>query len=338
MDAIGEIATFSAKVILVTLATLLITAAMGRVVAMRRQRGERLTVKRLNSRFEELAEPLYHATLPPRIYRKFRKNRTRVEQLVRFSDRPRVWVLTFEGDTAASQVSALRDEVTAVLMVCREGDEALLRVTSPGGTVVGYGLAASQVERLKRAGLRVTVSIDTVAASGGYMMACVADHIIAAPFAAVGSIGVVAMIPNVRRLLDDKGVQVHEFTAGRYKRTVTPFSEPDDERREKLTEQLEDAHRLFKSHVSTWRPALDVDAVATGEHWYGSRALELGLVDEIRTSDDWLLARAPEAELLQLRYEQNLSPFDQLSAAVAAGVRAVTPGRSLHDTMRPPYV
>ena len=108
--------------------------------------------------------------------------------------KPRVYVLDFKGSMDAHEVASLREEVTAVLAVATPQDQVVVRLESPGGVVHGYGLAASQLQRLREKQIPLTVAVDKVAASGGYMMACVADKIVAAPFSIIGSIGVVARI------------------------------------------------------------------------------------------------------------------------------------------------
>lgn len=131
--------------------------------------------------------------------------------------------------------------------------------------------------------------IDQVAASGGYMMSAVAHKIIAAPFAIVGSIGVVGTIPNIRELLEKNGINVEMHTSGEYKRTLTTVGVNTEEGRNKFKQDLESIHQLFKKHILVYRPSLDIDKVATGEYWFGKDALELGLVDKIQTYDDYLI-------------------------------------------------
>ena len=179
----------------------------------------------------------------------------------------RLFLIDFKGSMDAKEVSSLREEVSAVLMMANSDDEVLVRVESGGGVVHGYGLAASQLQRLRDRGLFLTVSIDKVAASGGYMMACVAQKIIAAPFAIVGSIGVVAQLPNFNRLLKKHDVDIELHTAGEFKRTLTLFGENDDKARQKFKEELETVHQQFKQFVSEHRPRIDIDQIATGEHW-----------------------------------------------------------------------
>ncbi|BFU59899.1 MULTISPECIES: protease SohB [Rodentibacter] len=208
--------------------------------------------------------------------------------------KPCVYVLDFKGDISASQTTALREEISAIINVAKSDDEVLLRLESPGGVVHGYGLAASQLARLKQKGIKLTVSVDKVAASGGYMMACVADKIISAPFAIIGSIGVVAQIPNIHRLLKKHDVDVDVMTAGEFKRTVTVLGENTEKGKQKFQQELEETHSLFKQFVSQNRPHLDIDKIATGEHWFGSQALDLHLVDGISTSDDLLLEAIKE--------------------------------------------
>ncbi|MGB3383965.1 protease SohB [Marinomonas sp.] len=216
----------------------------------------------------------------------------------------RLYVLDFDGDIKASAVTTIREEITAVLSVARPEDEVVVRLESGGGVVHGYGLAASQLQRVKEANIPLTVCVDKVAASGGYMMACVADKIIAAPFAILGSIGVVAQVPNVHRLLDKGLIDVELHTAGRYKRTLTMLGKNTDEGREKFKQDLEDTHVLFKEFVSSQRPILDIDAIATGDTWYGSEALENKLVDAVMTSDSYLVSHYENADVVQVAFKQ----------------------------------
>jgi serine protease SohB len=233
---------------------------------------------------------------------KARKKQLKVERGGGSPRKRRVFVVSFHGDIRGSAVASLREEVTAILTVAEAGDEVIVRLESGGGLVHAYGLAASQLLRIKAKGLRLIVAVDKVAASGGYMMACVADRVLAAPFAVVGSIGVVSQIPNFHRLLQKNDIDFEQFTAGEYKRTVTVFGENTDAGREKFRAEIEDTHRLFKEFVSEHRKGLDMVQVATGEHWFGARALELNLVDELRTSDDYLLEASNTADLYEVSF------------------------------------
>ncbi|MCL4126192.1 UNVERIFIED_CONTAM: hypothetical protein GTU68_013852 [Idotea baltica] len=218
--------------------------------------------------------------------------------------KPKLFVLEFDGDIKATEVSTMRDEVTALLSVAEPQDEVLMKLDNSGGIVHEHGLAASQLQRIKDAKLNFTVSVDKVAASGGYMMACVADKIVAAPFAILGSIGVLAQLPNFNRLLDKAGVDFEQHTAGEYKRTVTMFGKNTDKEREKLKIDLQETHTLFRDFVAEHRPKLDMEKVATGEHWYGTQALELNLVDEIKTSDEFLIDALDSYDIYQIEMQQ----------------------------------
>ena len=218
------------------------------------------------------------------------------------------------------EVTSLREEISAVLAVASAQDEVLLRLESPGGVVHGYGLAASQLERLRKGGIRLTVAVDKVAASGGYMMACVADRIVAAPFAIIGSIGVVAQIPNFHRLLKKNDIDVELHTAGQFKRTLTLFGENTEQGREKFREDLNETHELFKRFVHEQRPSLDIDSVATGEHWFGSQAKEKGLIDAIGTSDDLLIAELDNHEVIAVRYSRRKRLMDRFTGSAAESV------------------
>lgn len=217
----------------------------------------------------------------------------------------RLFVLNFNGDMMAHEVNSLRREIDAVISLANpEKDEVLLKLESPGGVVHGYGLAASQLQRLRDRNIHLTAAVDKVAASGGYMMACVANKIVSAPFAVIGSVGVVAQVPNIHRLLKKHDIDVDVMTAGEYKRTVTLVGENTEKGKQKFQQELEETHSLFKQFVAQHRPQLDIEQVATGEHWFGQQAIELNLVDEIATSDDLLLNAMKEKEVIELKYKE----------------------------------
>jgi serine protease SohB len=274
----------------------------------------------LNRRFENAADAVNVAMAGKRAKKEAKarsKERKREEKERAKEDlpRPRLFVLDFKGDLRASAAASLREEVTAVLAVANDRDQVLLRLENPGGTVHEHGFAASQLMRIKQRKLRLLIAVDKVAASGGYLMACVADHVLAAPFAIIGSVGVIAQLPNFHRLLEEHGVDFEQLTAGRYKRTLTLFGKNTDEGREKLRQEIEDVHELFKAQIREYRPQVDVEQIATGEHWYGLRALELKLVDELRTSDDLLVEAAKERDLYHISFKRKRSLPERILAS-----------------------
>ncbi|EMI5489210.1 protease SohB [Providencia stuartii] len=234
--------------------------------------------------------------------------------------KPCLYVLDFKGSMDAREVSSLREEISAVLAVADQQDEVLLRLESPGGVVHGYGLAASQLSRLKEKNIPLTVAVDKVAASGGYMMACIATKIVAAPFAILGSIGVVAQVPNIHRLLKKHDVDVELHTAGEYKRTLTMLGENTEQGRKKFVENLNETHDLFKQFVHQNRPSLDIDSVATGEYWYGTQALDKGLIDELGVSDDIIIASIDTKEIVGIRYTQSKKMLERFTSSVSENV------------------
>lgn len=302
MMFLHEYGLFLAKVITIVIALLIVIGAVAAMRTRSRPR-ERLELRRLNRRYREMLKRIESELAPRRSpWRiKARRRAARQDERKHAADRPRLFILDFHGDLRASATESLREEVSAVLTAARPEDKVLLRLESAGGLVHNYGLAASQLIRLRERRIHLTVSIDRVAASGGYLMACVADHLIAAPFAIVGSVGVVAQVPNFHRVLKRHEVDFELHTAGEFKRTLTLFGENTDAARAKFREELEEVHQLFKNYIARYRPTIDVDRIATGEYWLGERARELGLVDEIGTSDDFVLARLETTELISLR-------------------------------------
>ncbi|ADC72250.1 peptidase S49 [Thioalkalivibrio sp. K90mix] len=325
MELLQEYGLFFAKLVTALVVVLIFVSAVAGVVAKSRERRpDRLTVRKLNDRYRRMEKTIRHAVegsanWRARLRKKLGWQRGDSSSGERDAgeasgsdapadesvdkERPRVYVLRFTGDIRASSVDSLREEITAILTLARpEQDRVIVCLESPGGLVPSYGLAASQLARLREKGLDLTVAVDRVAASGGYMMAAVADRIVAAPFAVLGSIGVVAQIPNLHRWLERHDIDVELLTAGEYKRTLTVLGENTDEGRRKFREQLDEAHDQFKTFLSRYRPSLDLEKVATGEHWYGEQAHQLGLADELRTSDDLLLETSREADLFEITY------------------------------------
>ncbi|MEO4174779.1 protease SohB [Acinetobacter pittii] len=248
------------------------------------------------------------------------------ETKIRRKNNQKIFVLDFKGDIQASAVENLREEITLILATAKAGrDRIVVRLESPGGMVHGYGLAAAQLVRLRDAGFHLTICVDKVAASGGYMMACIANEIIAAPFAIVGSIGVVAQVPNFNRLLKEHNVDFELYTAGQYKRTVTMFGENTPEGKAKFEEELQQTHVLFKHFVEKYRPQLNVDKVATGEHWYGEDALDLNLVDKLQTSDEYLLALLPQHDVYVINTRKKATLGEKLGLQAAQMADSLIP-------------
>ena len=293
-----------------------IVVVVGVLVALRKRGAhqEGLLVEHLNKRLEGLGDTVRLAVQGKDQFKQtFKERKKEAKELAKKgSQRKRVYVIDFKGDIRATATTSLREEVSAVLAVASADDQVLVRLENSGGTVHEHGLAASQLLRIKEKNIPLIISVDKVAASGGYLMACVASRIIAAPFAIVGSIGVIAQLPNFNRFLEDKGVDFEQITAGRYKRTVTMFGKNTDEDRGKLKEEIEDVHELFKMQILGHRPQIDIERIATGEHWYGTRALELGLIDENRTSDDFLGQAATDSDLYGLTFKRKKSLPERL--------------------------
>ena len=268
-----------------------------------------ITIKNINEEFSLLEENIKKNLLGKSEFKKFVKLRKKNKK----TNDKKLFVLDFKGNIKASEIVSLRREISGIILSHQKSDEVLLRLENSGGTVHEHGLAAAQLKRLKDKNIPLTICVDKVAASGGYMMACVANKIIASPFAIIGSIGVLAQVPNFNKLLKNKGIDFEQHTAGNYKRTVTMFGENTDKDREKLGEQLQDIHVLFKDFITTNRKNIDIDKVATGEYWYGPKALELNLIDDIMTSDEYILSMINEFEIFHIQYKKLKTLSDKIS-------------------------
>ena len=300
----AEYGLFLLKTITIVVAIIVV---IGTIASASKKSGaqESLEIEDLNKKYKALANSLKHAVMKKADWKKAEKADKAEKKAAAKSDdiRPRAFIIDFKGDLKASAVPSLREEVSALLAVVNADDQVVVRLENYGGVVHEHGLAASQLVRIRDREIPLTVVVDKVAASGGYLMACVANKILAAPFAILGSIGVIAQMPNFNRAMEERGIDFEQVTAGKYKRSVTMFGKNTDEDRAKLKEELEDVHTLFKGAVSKYRPDLDLDKIATGEHWYGTRALEMGLADELKTSDELLAELASGHDLYRLTYK-----------------------------------
>lgn len=332
LDFLYEYGLFVAKAATLVAAILLVIGASAQLAQRRKESGGHIEVTNLNEELENNSLDLREAVLDPLLLKKQMKQERKEEKAehkarakrikkgddVEAEHRKRVYVLDFDGDIKASEVEALREEITTVLSLATSKDEVMVRLESPGGLVHSYGLAASQLQRIKDQQVPLVVCVDQVAASGGYMMACIADRLLAAPFAVLGSIGVVAQIPNFHRLLKKNDIDVELLTAGEYKRTLTMFGENTDKDRQKFVEDLEDTHRLFKDFVAEHRPQLNLDQVANGDVWFGRRALENQLIDGICTSDQYIVDACKDADVYRVRFVEKKSLPERFGLSVSA--------------------
>jgi serine protease SohB len=334
LEFLYDYGLFLAKTVTFVLAVIaIIIAIAGAAIKQQHKKGE-LEITDLSEQFEETEEDVIQALLSKEEFKekekkdkKLAKEKAKAEKkAAKSSDgstssqdpsKSHVFVVDFNGSIDAKEVSSLREEISAILSVAQKEDEVFVRLESGGGMVHGYGLASSQLDRLRQHNIPLTVSVDKVAASGGYMMACVANTIIAAPFAILGSIGVIAQVPNFNKLLKKNDIEFEQFTAGEFKRTVTMFGENTEKGKAKFVEELEETHVLFKNFVNEHRPSLDITKVATGEHWFGSTALELGLLDIIQTSDDYLQAKAKSHKVVAIKYELKKGLAEKFSKAAS---------------------
>ena len=328
MDFLIEYGMFLAKALTIIIS---IGAVLSMVVSasQKTNRGEdngEIEILPLNIDFEKTKNKLRIATVEEsekKIERKKIKKESKNKNALNPKSKRRVYVVNFEGNIAASAVDNLREEITAILSVANKKDEIVVKLESSGGMVHSYGLASSQLDRIKKAKLKLTICVDKVAASGGYMMACVGDKIIAAPFAIVGSIGVVAQMPNFNKLLKKHDIDFELLTAGEHKRTLTLFGKNTDKGREKFIEELNETHELFKEYVSKRRPNVDINKIASGEIWFGSRAKELSLVDEISTSDEYICSCFNSAKVFEIKFVRKQKLLQRVGGSVEASITRI---------------
>lgn len=328
-DFLLEYGLFAAKALTIIIGILVIVAFFIAMVVSKKKHKEEnyIEIENINNKLEDLQENLESEILDKADYKKLQKSRKKEKKLKEKAKKKleknsidlqetvtsRIFVLTFNGDLNASETDNLREEITAILTIATENDEVLVKLESNGGIVHNYGFAAAQLQRIRQHNVNLVISVDLVAASGGYMMACVANKIIAAPFAIVGSIGVLAQLPNFNKLLQKHDIDIEHHTSGEYKTTLTMLGKNTEKGREKFITELEDTHTLFKEFVKHNRPMLDLKKIATGEYWYGLQALDLKLIDDIKTSDDYLIEKSKDHDIYAIEYKIHESLKEKIS-------------------------
>jgi serine protease SohB len=331
LEYLFEYLMFLAKAVTLVVAILIVLSTLFSLGSKGKRGGGRgsISVVRINEEIEEMCDDLKKVVLDKaalKLDQKLEKRRHKEEEKARKKQlkepvdteaeeevaSKRVFILDFDGDEAANEVEALREEITAVLTLAQPTDEVMLRLESPGGMVHAYGLASSQLDRIKSHGIPLTICVDRVAASGGYMMACLADRLIAAPFAILGSIGVLVQLPNFNRLLRKNDVDYETISAGEFKTTLTTFGEITSKGREKVKQDVEEMHVLFKQWVKDHRPSVDIDNIATGETWVGLQAKDRAMIDEVMTSDEYIMKACEECDVFAVRFDIPLSLGDRI--------------------------
>jgi len=310
------------------LAGLFISSMIGIASGNRQKSNETLCLEKINDNFDDYEKILESELLTKNEQKKRAKERKKQDKQKAKqqtdTEQKRLFVVRFDGDIHASEIEHLRESITAILTTARKDiDEVLVIIESPGGAVHSYGLAASQLQRIRARGVKLIAAVDLVAASGGYMMACVANEIIAAPFAVVGSIGVIGQVPNFNKLLSKNHIDIEQHTSGKFKTTLTMLGKNTQEARDKFIDELEDTHELFKQFVHNFRPKIDLAEIATGEHWYGQQAVSMNLVDKVTTSDDYLMAKRDDYEIFEVSYVQQQGLRDKISNLLHDSAKAL---------------
>ena len=332
MEFLYEYGLFVAKAVTLVIAFIVVVSTIVGLASKQKHGKGQLEIVSISEQLKDITNYAKQVLLDKNALKKLAKeqkkeakakNKAKITEQGEESEKSRLYVIDFKGSMDANEVEHLREEITAILCVANKEDEVLVRLESGGGVVHGYGLAASQLQRIKEKGLKLTIAVDKVAASGGYMMACVADKLLASQFAYIGSIGVLAQLPNFNKLLKKNDIEFEQHTAGEFKRTLTVFGENNDEGRAKFKEEIEEIHVLFKDFVQSQRPDMDIDKVATGEYWPGIKAKSLGLIDDITTSDDYILSHYPVREIFSVKYAVKKNVAEKLGMSAANVVERV---------------
>jgi len=321
LNTLIQLLLFLGEMIILVVAVLIVVAGIVAIATKEKTKEKnKINVRNLNEYYKNLTNEMSAEILEEKAYKKYKKSEKKSEKRTLLK-KQRIFILNFDGDWKASAVNLFREEITAILCVAKPQDEVVVRLESGGGVIHGYGLAASELQRIKDHQIPLTIAVDKVAASGGYMMACVADKILAAPFAIIGSIGVLAQLPNFHRFLKKHDVDFEQITAGQYKRTLSLFGENTSDGRKKFQTEINEAHQLFKQFITKHRPQIDIDKIATGEYWFGQKAKELNLVDNIMTSDEYLISASQQADLFEVSFKRKKKLLEKLGNTTQLSIK-----------------
>ena len=321
LNTLIQLLLFLGEMIILVVAVLIVVAGIVAIATKEKTKEKnKINVRNLNEYYKNLTNEMSAEILEEKAYKKYKKSEKKSEKRTLLK-KQRIFILNFDGDWKASAVNLFREEITAILCVAKPQDEVVVRLESGGGVIHGYGLAASELQRIKDHQIPLTIAVDKVAASGGYMMACVADKILAAPFAIIGSIGVLAQLPNFHRFLKKHDVDFEQITAGQYKRTLSLFGENTSDGRKKFQTEINEAHQLFKQFITKHRPQIDIDKIATGEYWFGHKAKELNLVDNIMTSDEYLISASQQADLFEVSFKRKKKLLEKLGNTTQLSIK-----------------
>lgn len=318
MDYLYDISLFFLKSLIIVVG-LLVVILIPMIQSQKRKAGKKkkLELENLKNRFKPYIQEFHQAHMNKKKYKNYLKQLKKKEPIESEKEKPNSFLISFTGDKMATQVESLRDEVSLILNIAKPEDEVILLLESPGGAVASYGLAASQLVRL-RDRLKLTICVDTVAASGGYLMASTGHQIISAPFALVGSIGVLFQTPNIHEFLKKRDISFEEITAGKYKRTITPFGKITEEKKQKLQEQIDLVYFQFKNFLKKYRENLDFEKVATGEVWLGAEALKLHLVDKIQCSDDYIMEALKTRNVYKIKLKEEKKLWEKFTKKISS--------------------
>ena len=321
LNTLIQLLLFLDEMLILVVAVLIVVAGIVAIATKEKTKEKnKINVRNLNEYYKNLTNEMSAEILEEKAYKKYKKSEKKSEKRTLLK-KQRIFILNFDGDWKASAVNLFREEITAILCVAKPQDEVVVRLESGGGVIHGYGLAASELQRIKDHQIPLTIAVDKVAASGGYMMACVADKILAAPFAIIGSIGVLAQLPNFHRFLKKHDVDFEQITAGQYKRTLSLFGENTSDGRKKFQTEINEAHQLFKQFITKHRPQIDIDKIATGEYWFGQKAKELNLVDNIMTSDEYLISASQQADLFEVSFKRKKKLLEKLGNTTQLSIK-----------------
>ena len=316
MDYLYDISLFFLKSLIIVVGLLIvILIPMIQSQKKKASKKKKLELENLKDRFKPYIQEFYQTYLNKKNYKNYLKQLKKEKPPEK--EKPNSFLISFTGDKMATQVESLRDEVSLILKIAKPEDEVILLLESPGGAVASYGLAASQLVRL-RDKLKLTICVDTVAASGGYLMASTGHQIISAPFALIGSIGVLFQTPNIHEFLKKRDISFEEVTAGKYKRTITPFGKITEEKKQKLQEQIDLVYLQFKNFLKEYRKDLDFEKVATGEVWLGAEALKLHLVDKIQCSDDYIMEALKTRNVYKIKLKEEKKLWEKFTKKISS--------------------
>ncbi|WP_343192796.1 S49 family peptidase [Buchnera aphidicola (Taiwanaphis decaspermi)] len=249
-----------------------------------------LKVELLNNHYKKLKNDL-----------SFFQKKKIINQKNVYNKKSNLYILDYNDKIKKNKIKKLREEISSIILVAKKNDEVLLRLENTSDIVYEYGLVIAQLQRLRKKGIKLIISIDKIVSNGGYIIACVADHISASPFSIIGPINIVVNIPNIDKYTQTSNLNNQLNDCNTFTK-LTLIKNNTKIYVNKIFNKLDIKKYIRNSFIKDMRPSLNLNKIFNQNYWIGENAINEKLIDSINTSDDILFSKKDTHNLLKIKY------------------------------------